>query len=209
MEQKRKLAVKFFNAAKFVFGIAGDKKPAAITNALDMGFLSGLADAAMVAKKSFLENDYANAFSGTEAAFWDFCDNYIEIVKGRAYAGDDSATTTLMTALEIFCVLFAPFMPFITEHAWSEKHDTSVHKEPWPDTRADGDGTYNMVSELVKQIRGKKTAANKSVKAPIKKLTVADNGLLRAAETDIKNVLNVEQLDFAGTELTGELTWAE
>ena len=209
MEQKRKLVVKFFNAAKFMLGIAGDKKTGKITNPLDKSFISELSDICTATGLAFMNNDFTNALLDVEKIFWDFCDNYLEITKSRAYAMDESAISTLITSLETFTKLFAPFIPFTTEHVWNELHKDSIHIQKFPILEFIGDDTYQSVSELIKFVRGKKTAANKSVKAPIKKLTVADDELLRAAETDIKNVLNVEQLDFAGTELTGELIWAE
>lgn len=215
MEQKRKLVVKFWNASKFVFGIVGGKKRAKITNGLDLGFVRGLRGACAASEKSFLENDYANALLATEQAFWDFCDNYLEIAKARAYSGDDSAVGTFILALETFGALFAPFMPFVTEHVWNETHDSSVHLQPfptkWPDYKEEismDAAYYGDVCELVRIARGKKTDANKSMKAPIRKLIVADKETLRAAAGDIKNVLNVEDLMFSGTELIGELEWA-
>lgn len=217
MEQKRKLVVKFFNAAKFVFGIVKDVKRGKITNQLDLDFLHILSCMAFNNEKSFLENDYTNALLATEQAFWDFCDNYLEIAKGRAYAGDESATATLILTMETFSALFAPFMPFITDHVWSEWHQDSIHTQSyptkWPDYASKnltGDvHYYTDVCELVKIVRGKKTDANKSMKAAIKKLVVADNEFFHAAETDIKNVLNVEELIFSGTDLAGELEWSE
>jgi valyl-tRNA synthetase len=217
IEQKRKLVMKFFNAAKFVFGIVRDAKRGEITNRLDLDFLHMLSCVAFNNEKSFLENDYTNALLATEGAFWNFCDNYLEIVKGRAYAGDVSAITTLILTLETFSAMFAPFMPFITEHVWSENHNESIHAHQyptkWPEYANDnltGDVHYYAdVCELVSLARGRKTEANKSMKAPIKKLVVADNEFFHAAETDIKNVLNVEELLFSGTELISELIWAE
>jgi len=252
MEQKRKLVMKFFNAAKFVYGFAGETKSIIIMpndNPVDLAFLAKLDGTVKESQKFFEQNDHTGALLATEQAFWDFCDNYLEIVKGRAYEGDESALKTLRYTVMTFCALFAPFMPFITEHIWrshpyklkklqsrttkiGEGHDprigdtsscdmTSVHKSLhprwWPDfayndIKAWGAGSidgYDKLCELVKLARGKKTEANKSVKAPIKKLVVAGNPFLRSAADDIKNVLNVETLEFSGDELLGALDWAE
>lgn len=220
MDQKKKLVTKFFNAVKFIFGIIGDRKKLSPQlpqnlNPLDRSFISGLSKVCFAAEKSLFENDFTNALGTIEQAFWDFCDNYLEIAKGRAYAKDESAVKTLMLAFEAFTALFAPFMPFITEHVWGEWHNESIHSNSFPtkwhviSAFKPSDDTYSIVSELLKVVRGKKTEANKSMKAVIKKIRIQDNEFLRAAEIDIKNVLNVETIEFTGTELMGELVWGE
>ncbi len=223
MDQKRKLVMKFFNASKFVFGF-GNAEYAPVSpeyNPVDLAYVAKLDAVMKSAEKSFNENDYTGALIATEQAFWDFCDNYLEIVKGRAYTGDKSALRTLMLTLETFCALFAPFMPFITEevsmaHPWN-KDGKSVHNVQFPSLWKDfipanivgTDSGYETLCELVADVRGKKSTAAKSMKAPIAKLTVRDDEFLRAAATDIKNVMSVAELNFAGTDLVGELIWDE
>jgi valyl-tRNA synthetase len=218
MEAKRKLVNKFFNAAKFVygFGCVEFAPVSAEYNALDLSYLAKLELTIRDAAKYFDANDYTGALIATEQAFWDFCDNYLEIAKGRAYAGDASAVRTLLYALETFCALFAPFMPFITEevasaHPWNAD-GKSIHRTPfpsrWENFAPNGEHTgYETLCELVADVRGKKSTASKSMKAPIAKLTV--RGDLEFAATDIKNVLNVDELNFAGDQLVGELVWGE
>ena len=221
IDAKRKLVMKFFNASKFVFGFGAVEY---ITESkdyshVDLAYIAKLDAVIKSAEKSFLENDYTGALIATEQAFWDFCDNYLEIVKGRAYTGDKSALSTLLMALKIFCTLFAPFMPFITEevfmaHPWN-KDEKSIHKELFPSLWKDfishgfSRNGYEMLIQLIFIIRGKKSSENKSIKFPIKKLVIKDDEFLRSAETDIKNVLNVETLEFVGDELVGELVWGE
>ena len=210
MEQKRKLVMKFFNASRFVksFIENSDMDITAINHPTDMAWLANLGAVCADAKKYFEQNDYTGALITTEQAFWDFCDNYLEIVKGRAYAGDKSACAGLQLSLDTFCKLFAPFMPFITEEVWQSMHDGSVHKELFPDIKIDGQvAGYKLLCELVAQIRGQKSTSGKSIKFPIAKLTVRDDAFLRNAMTDIKNVLSISELDFAGDELVGELEW--
>lgn len=232
LDQKRKLVMKFFNAAKFVLGFAGETKGAAIApddNPVDLVFWNKMTGAVKESGKCFSQNDYAGALVATEQAFWDFCDNYLEIAKGRAYAGDDSALKSLRYATTVFCAMFAPFMPFIAEEVWQANpykkeggvcDMTSVHKSlhpsVWPEF-SNGDfarekaGDYDLLCELVSAVRGRKSADGKSVKFPIAKLVVADNKFFRAAATDIRNVLNVAELEFAGaaSALVGELVWGE
>ncbi len=223
MEQKRKLVMKFFNASRFVFGFGSTEySPVSKNyNPVDLAYIAKLDVVIKSAEKCFLENDYTGALIATEQAFWDFCDNYLEIVKGRAYAGDKSALATLLMTLETFCALFAPFMPFIAEevsmaHPWN-KDGKTIHKvlfpSLWknfiPQEFSGKYAGYEILSELVSIVRGKKSEASKSMKFPIAKLVVRADEFLRSATTDIKNVLNVEVLEFSGDELVSELVWGE
>ncbi|MCL2017157.1 MAG: valine--tRNA ligase [Alphaproteobacteria bacterium] len=228
MEQKRKLVMKFYNAAKFVFGFNINnlddfaREKLKENNAVDNAWREILYDAVHASRASFAKNDYATALHITESAFWNFCDNYLEIVKGRAYAGDAGALCCLVLSIETFCALFAPFMPFITEEVWQARpwdinNKKSIHSHLWPDTwpsfancdNGNLSEAFGMLCELVSVVRGEKTKSNRSVKSPIAKLSVADTGFFRDAETDIKNVLNVTELKFSDDAMVGELIWGE
>ncbi len=137
MKVGRKLANKILNVSKFVLGFGDVAGDATATDAVDLAMLARL-DAVLVdATTAFDGFDYARALERTEEFFWWFCDDYVELVKSRAYGsrGDDAATSArvaLRTALEALQALFAPLLPFSTEEAWSWWHDSSVHVAPWP-----------------------------------------------------------------------------
>jgi len=212
MDQGRKLVMKIFNASKFVFTIVAssgiDVKSdylKNITNPTDLSWLSKLSEVVEQATKNFLNNDYYLSLEVTEKCFWDFCDNYLEIVKGRAYdVNDRSAVSSLILTLDTFIKLFAPFCPFIAEEifqmrSWKIDSELSVHNQKWPEvsmfkgvTAVDSSLLYDALVQISTEIRKAKTAAGKTLKTPVSNLEVAvpDNVmvLLKGVETDIKNV---------------------
>ena len=143
MKIGRKLGTKLLNASKFVLGFGEPPAGASPTTAIDRAMLARLAEVVDESTRALEEFDYARALERTESFFWWFCDDYVELVKGRAYGtqGDDaahSARAALREALDIVLRLFAPFVPFVTEEVWSWWREGSVHSSSWPETSAAG-----------------------------------------------------------------------
>jgi valyl-tRNA synthetase len=217
MKIGRRLAIKILNASKFALGRLGEGEPpgvAAVREPLDLALLGQLADVVSTATASFEEFDYARAQEVTETFFWSFCDDYVELVKTRAYgeadaAGAASARATLALALSVLIRLFAPSLPFVTEEVWSWWQEGSVHRAPWPDVeeigppaQADRD-VLAVAAEVLGAVRREKTAHKRSMRARVARLTVggpaATLAAVEAARGDIADAGGVDELVVVAT----------
>jgi valyl-tRNA synthetase len=130
----RRLAIKVLNAAKFVYSFEG--ATGEVTHPLDLDMLNELGRVITQATTAYDAFDHARALEVAETFFWTFTDDYLELVKDRAYAGEPadrgSAVTALQLAIDALVRLFAPVIPFATEEVWSWTHEGSVHLAPWP-----------------------------------------------------------------------------
>ena len=206
----RRLAIKILNAAKFIHG-AGPSTGASISNPLDLSMLATLSEVVHQATIALDGYDHARALEVTEAFFWTFCDDYLELVKERAYGGTDaekdSAVAALHAALSVFLRLFAPFVPFATEEAWSWSDSGSVHLAAWPnETELAGveegvTAVLDLASRALTAIRRAKTDAKVSQRTPVISAVIAGTGeqvaLLEQAASDLAAVGRIATLEFA------------
>ncbi|MFD0886724.1 class I tRNA ligase family protein, partial [Streptosporangium algeriense] len=207
----RRLAIKILNASRFVLGLGTDGGE--VTEPLDLSMLTRLAEVVEEATRAFEDYDYARALDRTERFFWEFCDDYLELVKIRAY-GDDpaarSAHAALRRALDVMLRLFAPFLPFVTEEVWSWWREGSVHRAAWPQAPglAGREGSRELlpaVAGVLHHVRKAKSDAKLSMRAEIARLTVTGGpaGLVRQAQDDLCGAGAVEE--FVLTEGEGDL----
>lgn len=232
MKTGRRLAIKILNASRFVLGLAeaGEGEvfeggaapaadaapgPAAITEPLDRALLAELARVVDTATGAFEGYDYTRALEVTETFFWRFCDDYVELVKGRAYgghgeAGAASARATLSIALSTLLTLFAPFLPFVTEEVWSWWRAGSVHRARWPEAaevrEAAGDGRPELldaVGAALSAVRRAKSEAKVSMKAEVATARVSGDAdvvaLVGQAAVDLRSAGGIWELSLVGT----------
>jgi valyl-tRNA synthetase len=184
MKIGRRLAIKLLNASRFALGFGTPAAGTPITAPLDRSMLVRLADLVDEATAAFERYDYARALERTEAHFWSFCDDYLELVKNRAYGEDEgaaSAQAALRVALEAILKLFAPFLPYVTEEVWSWWQPGSIHRSSWPaagDLRgaageADPD-VLGVTAEILTEVRRAKSEAKRSMRAAVSKVVVTD-----------------------------------
>jgi valyl-tRNA synthetase len=204
----RRLAIKILNASKFVLSRIGPESES--TAPLDRAVLARLADVVAEATAAFDDYDYARALERTETFFWSFCDDYLELVKGRAYGsqGEEaaaSANLTLTLALSAFLRLFAPILPYVTEEVWSWWQDGSIHRAQWPAASALRDAVdganalvLDVAAAVTAEVRKAKTEAKVSLRAEVARVLVRDTAdriaALRAAEPDVKEAGHIAAL---------------
>ncbi len=219
MKVGRRLALKVLNASKFVLGFgvgAGSLDVAAVTEPADRALLAGLAQVVDAATTAFEAYDYTGALDVAETFFWSFCDDYLELVKERAYGAQGeqaaaSARAALGIALDVLLRLLAPIMPFCTEEVWSWWQEGSIHHAAWPSSAElvrglAGPGDPALLDDLaaaLAAVRGAKSSAKVSMKTEVTRAAFSGPAptlaRLRSIEADLRAV----------GRLVDEVTWVE
>ena len=201
----RRLAIKILNAAKFVYSFPDVS--GSVTAPLDIDMLAELGRVVTTATDALENLDHARALEVTEQFFWTFCDDYLELVKERAYGAGTaeeqaSAASALRLAIDVMLRLFAPFLPFATDEVWSWTHDGSVHVAEWPAAPVTGapSGLLGAVGLALIGIRRAKTDAKLSQKTEIASATIGaaptQLALIRTAVDDLRAVGKIAELNF-------------
>ncbi|WP_244637577.1 valine--tRNA ligase [Frigoribacterium sp. CFBP 13707] len=206
----RRLAIKVLNAAKFVYSFELPSGEHRVTEPLDRDMLAEFATVIGAATDALEGYDHARALEITEKFFWTFCDDYLELVKERAYgattpAEQASAVLALQTTIDGLLRLLAPYLPFATEEVWSWTHDGSVHRASWPTAAELGEveqptGLLALVGEALIGVRRAKSDAKASQKTPVVSATIAapaaQLAVLRGAASDLAAVGKIQSLEF-------------
>ena len=210
MKVGRRLAVKLLNASKFALSFP-EAAPGPVTEPIDRALLARLADVVDEATTAFEAYDYTRALERTETFFWSFCDDYIELVKGRAYSEGpeaESALRALRLSLDVLLRLFAPVLPFVTEEVWSWWQEGSVHEQSWPEAAPlrdaggdvpEGQDVLGVAADVLQHVRRAKSEAKTSTRTPVLVLAVSARqpvlDLLAQVEQDVVNAGVVELLE--------------
>jgi valyl-tRNA synthetase len=207
MKIGRRLAMKLLNASKFVLG--REAEAGAVTAPLDRALLAELRDLVEETTRALDAYEYTRALDRTEAFFWSFCDDYLELVKARRYGdhgpeGAQSANAAMRLTLSVLTRLFAPYLPFVADEVWSWWQPGSVHRAPWP-TAAEVDapapatgGVLRVAVEVTAALRRAKSEAKVGMKTAIARAVVRDTAdrlaALEAVRADVCAAGNVRDL---------------
>lgn len=214
MKIGRRLAIKVLNASKFALTMGGvdadlDMDPSHVTGELDRSVIAQLREVVAQATQSLANYDHSRALEVTESFFWTFCDDYVELVKERAYNRDGkwtesesaSARAALAIVIDNVVRLLAPFLPYVTEEVWSWYRTGSVHRASWPtvdvletiggDARVLADTSAALIA-----LRRVKSEAKVSPRTPFLAVTLVtpESALasLEAARDDLESASKVD-----------------
>jgi valyl-tRNA synthetase len=203
----RRLAIKILNASRFALSLEGAETE--IADPLDRSLLTKLADVVGQATAALGGYEHARALEIVERFFWGFTDDYLELVKGRAYGGNGpeaagSAIASLRFALDVLLRLFAPFLPYATEEVWSWWKEGSIHRASWPSTEAFPVGGEPVVFEVAAwvlgEVRKTKALAKRSLRTDVERLVVRDTPerlrILRGVERDVAEAGKVRSVEY-------------
>ena len=212
LDRGRKLTNKIWNVSKFVEMHLVDFKDKEFDNYeyIDKWILGKYQEMEEGFIKYLDEYEVGLALNHLEKFFWNFCDNYIEIVKHRLYRPEEfgeiprySGQKTVYTILYKLLQNFSIFFPFITEEIYQElfKDNTSIHltkieslKNNFSNEIKYGD----IMMDIISDIRGEKTKNNVSIKTTVENLELSlDNELKSAVLASLK--------DFKATTYTNNL----
>ena len=229
MKIGRRLAIKLLNATKFVLTISDSGDLEQVTDPVDQAMLARLADTVDSATAAFEDFNYAKALDLAESFFWEFTDDYVELVKERAYGeregvNTSSARSALYVALTTQLRLFAPFLPFTTEETWSWFREGSIHRQMWPAatelTSSNSPRSTELLdhaNEALRMVRKAKSEAKASMRAVVEKAVftgtegvIAD---LVIAQSDLQAAGSIKKfetvIDPAAKDLRAEIVLAD
>ena len=204
MKIGRRLAIKLLNAARFALSFEMPQGVTEVTEEIDLSMLASLSDVVRAATDAFESYDHTKALETAESFFWTFTDDYLELVKDRAYGVQfsdqerGSAVLALRSALSVLVRLFAPFLPFASEEVWSWWQEGSVHQAAWPTVDELKGSTPNLMgltSEALILIRKSKSDLKLSMKAEIAQLKLKAPSLMKSVAKDLQSVGNIAELE--------------
>lgn len=222
MKIGRRLANKVLNAARFALTETVPSGITEVTEPIDRAMLAKLRAQIAVATQAFENYDHTKALETTETLFWNFTDDYVELVKDRFYGNGGqtpqevgSAVLALRLATGVFLRLLAPFIPYATEEVWSWWQQGSIHNSSWPTTDElegyEGEQLIDQAAQALIAVRKSKSDLKLSMKAEIESAKLTGPASLGLILTDLKAVGRIAKLELQeGNEvILSEVVFAE
>ncbi len=208
----KKLVNKIWNVSKFVQMHLEDYQDKAFDDFeyIDKWILGNFIDMEKEYLKYLDNYEIGLALNILEKFFWNFCDNYIEIVKHRLYRPEEfgekarySGQKTIYILLYKLLQDFSIFFPFITEEIYQDiYHDMkSIHITEIKSLNYSFDEEIvngNLMCEIISMVRGKKSSSNLSLKTIVKKLEID-------CSPNLKKAIEEANKDFKATLFINEL----
>ena len=206
LQRGRKLVNKIWNVSKFIEMHLQDYEDKEFNNYeyIDKWILGKYQEMEQGFLKYLDDYEVGLALNHLEKFFWNFCDNYIEIVKHRLYRPEEfgaearySGQKTVYTLLYKLLQDFSIYFPFITEEIYQELyHDKiSIHLTEIIKLNNNFDKEMKLgdqIIEIISIARGEKTNNNVSLKTPIKNFDLDVN-------EDLKDAIEKSIKDFKAT----------
>lgn len=221
LKSGKRLVTKLWNVAQFISQHMDYMPAAALDLVLDLEHIDHDIDRWLLHQLELLIEQveshwvayaYANVLEALEAFFWNvFCNDFLELIKFRVYRRDESyqghsALTTLYYVFYRLLQLFAPIVPFITEHLSSvlySKHGSVHRRGNWP-CRNHMVVDHTMIEQvdhlraIMHDVRKIKAEYQLSVKAPVAVLTIYGIDLAERLVESLKAVIAADRVDFVG-----------
>ena len=233
LESARNFANKLWNASRFVImnlqNEDGSFKDMADLSELskaalqdeDKWIISRVNDAVKYITETMEKFDLALAGQRAYDLIWnEFCDWYIEIVKGRLYGDDEAdkqvARAVLVRVLKDMLRLLHPFMPYITEEIWTYlpkgkaaagNPENFLIKDSWPlyDEALTFDAEsekLEMAMSIIRSIRNIRAEADAAPSKKLRAVILSAEGkepVVKAGERYIRKLANISEITFIGS----------
>ncbi len=216
-----RLVNKLYNASKFVWLFIEnfDKNSIKIDDLLPMDrwILSKFSQMQLKYKDYFEKYEVGLAMAELESFFWNFCDNYIELVKVRLYNEDkhsekeiNSGKYSLYVVLLEMLKMFGVYLPHVTEEIYQNTYKVhegtvSLHNMTFSHIM-DSDEALNAlgdeVCDVVSTARGYKTDNKISLKTPLTLLTIHSPNVdfVKSCESDIMDASGAVKVEYVSSD---------
>lgn len=212
----QKLLTKLWNAFKFIqmntkeYTHEHTKQPK--LNHINQWMIDQYNECLTTYKKYFAKHEFSLALQSVETLFWkDFCDNYIEIIKGQFFSpeqfSEEEKQATLWTLYEVgfrILQLYAPILPHITDFLYqalykSQFKTESVHISQLPEaSTAEKTNQMESILTLISEVRKLKTDHQLSLKTELEMLTISTQNpeAIQSVENYITSITKAKAISY-------------